>query len=81
MLYEVITPASGNVKVRVFHAAPFADTLEGTEVSIRTAGGDLVAGLQGVPFGVGSGYLELPAGTYDLKVASNDGLVNRNNFV
>ena len=69
-------PATGNVKVRVVHAAPFAATLAGTEVSIRTAGGDLVAGLTGVPFGVGSGYLELPEGTYDLKVASNDGLTN-----
>lgn len=69
-------PAAGNVKVRVVHAAPFAPTLEGTEVSIRTAGGDLVAGLQGVPYGVASGYLELPANTYDLKVASNNGQVN-----
>jgi hypothetical protein len=69
-------PATGNVKVRVFHAAPFANTLEGTEVSIRTAGGDLVAGLTGVPFGIGSDFLELPEGIYDLKVASNDGLTN-----
>ena len=69
-------PASGNVKIRVVHSAPFAPTLEGTEVSIRTAGGDLVAGLQGVPYGVSSGYLELPADTYDLKVASNNGQVN-----
>ena len=69
-------PAAGNVKVRVVHAAPFAATLEGTEVSIRTAGGALVAGLQGVPYGVASGYLELPANTYDLKVASNNGQVN-----
>ncbi len=69
-------PAMGNVKVRVVHAAPFAPTLEGTEVSIRTAGGDLVAGLQGVPYGGASGYLELPANTYDLKVASNNGQVN-----
>ncbi|WP_191621154.1 DUF4397 domain-containing protein [Marinihelvus fidelis] len=69
-------PAAGNVKLRVYHAAPFADTLEATEVSIRTAGGDIVGGLQGVPYGVGSDYLEVPAGTYDLKVASNDGLVN-----
>lgn len=69
-------PAAGNVKVRVVHSAPFAATLEGTEVSIRTAGGDLVAGLQGVPYGVASGYLELPADTYDLKVASNNGQVN-----
>lgn len=69
-------PASGNVKVRVVHAAPFGPTLESTEVSIRTAGGDLVAGLQGVPFGGASGYLELPAGSYDLKVASNNGQTN-----
>lgn len=69
-------PAAGNAKVRVVHAAPFASTLEATEVSIRTAGGDLVAGLQNVPFGAASGYLELPADTYDLKVASNNGQVN-----
>lgn len=69
-------PAMGNVKVRVVHAAPFAPTLEGTEVSIRTAKGALVAGLQGVAYGVSSGYLELPADTYDLKVASNNGQVN-----
>lgn len=69
-------PATGNVKVRVVHAAPFGPTSESTEVSIRTAGGDLVAGLQGVPYGGKSGYLELPADTYDLKVASNNGQVN-----
>ncbi|MDH4018179.1 MAG: DUF4397 domain-containing protein [Xanthomonadales bacterium] len=69
-------PAMGNVKVRVVHAAPFGPTAESTEVSIRTAGGDLVAGLQGVPYGGASGYLELPEGTYDLKVASNNGQVN-----
>ena len=69
-------PAMGNVKVRVVHAAPFGPTAESTEVSIRTAGGDLVAGLQGVPYGGFSGYLELPEGTYDLKVASNNGQVN-----
>jgi hypothetical protein len=69
-------PAAGNVKVRVIHSAPFGPTPQSTEVSIRTAGGDLIAGLQGVPYGEGSGYLELPEGTYDLKVASNNGQVN-----
>jgi len=69
-------PASGNVKVRVVHTAPFAASLEATEVSIRTAGGDLVVG-PGIPYGVGTGgYLELPAGEYDLKVTSNNGQVN-----
>lgn len=69
-------PAAGNVKIRVVHTAPFGPTLESTEVSIRTAGGDLVAGLEGVPYGLASGYLELPEGEYDLKVASNNGQVN-----
>lgn len=68
-------PAAGNVKVRIVHAAPFAAMPEATEVSIRTAGGDLVAG-PGIPYGAATGYLELPAATYDLKVASNDGQVN-----
>lgn len=69
-------PAMGEVKVRVVHSAPFGATPESTEVSIRTAGGDLVAGLTGVAYGVSSGYLELPEGTYDLKVASNNGQTN-----
>lgn len=69
-------PATGNVKVRVVHAAPFGPTPESTEVSIRTASGDLVGGLTGVPYGGFSGYLELPEGTYDLKVASNNGQTN-----
>ncbi len=69
-------PAAGNVWVRVAHTAPFAADLAATEVSVRTAGGDLVNGLQGVPYKVDSGFFEIPAGEYDLKVASNDGSVN-----
>ena len=69
-------PADGNIKIRVVHAAPFAPTLDGTNVSIRTAGGDVVGGLNPVPFGVASGYLELPAASYDLKVATPDGGTN-----
>jgi len=69
-------PMAGNLKVRIVHAAPFAAELAATEVSIRTAGGDLVGGLEGVPYLGASGYLELPADTYHLKVASNDGKVN-----
>jgi len=69
-------PAMGMVKVRIVHAAPFGPTPASTEVSIRTAGGELLAGLQGVPYGAATGYLELPENTYDLKVASNNGQVN-----
>jgi hypothetical protein len=69
-------PAAGNVWVRVAHTAPFAANLEATEVSIRTAGGDVVNGLVGVPYKADSGFFDIPAGEYDLKVASNDGSVN-----
>jgi len=70
------TPAEGNLNVRVVHAAPFAAELDDTQVSIRTAAGDVVNGLVGVPFRAESGFFEIPAGNYDLKVASNDGRTN-----
>ena len=66
-------PADGNVKLRVVHSAPFAADLADTAVSIRTDDGDLVNGLTGVEFGMQSGYFEVPAGTYDLNVATPDG--------
>jgi hypothetical protein len=69
-------PASGNLNVRIVHAAPFAEDLDDTEVSIRTAGGDVVNNLERVDYGISSGFFEVPAGTYDLKVASPDGSVN-----
>jgi hypothetical protein len=69
-------PASGNLNIRVVHSAPFAADLAATEVSIRTAGGDVVNNLTGVPYGINSGFFEIPAAEYDLKVASNDGTVN-----
>ncbi len=68
--------AAGNLKLRVVHAAPFAADDAGTAVSIRTDGGDVVAGLVGVPFFAASPVLEIPAGRYDLKVATPDGGVN-----
>ena len=72
----VDVPNTGNLNLRVVHAAPFAMDLAATEVSIRTAGGDVVNGLVGVPYGVGSDFFQIPADNYDLKVASNDGSVN-----
>jgi len=73
---DTTTPAADNLNIRVVHAAPFAASLAATEVSIRTADGMLVNGLTGVPYNVDSGFFEVPAGEYDLKVASNDGSVN-----
>lgn len=76
LLDNTDAPMNGNLNIRVVHAAPFATDLAATEVSIRTAGGDVVNGLVGVPYNVDSGFFEIPAGSYDLKVASNDGSVN-----
>lgn len=76
LLDNVEAPDAGNLNLRVVHAAPFAMDLAATEVSIRTAGGDVVNNLVGVPYNVDSGFFQVPEGTYDLKVASNDGSVN-----
>jgi hypothetical protein len=73
---DTTAPAEGNLNLRVVHAAPFAADLALTEVSIRTADGMVVNNLVGVPYNVDSGFFAVPAGTYDLKVASNDGSVN-----
>lgn len=66
-------PPAGQVKVRVVHAAPFANTLAATEVSLRDNGNAIVGGLARVPFKGASDYLTLPAATYDLKIATPDG--------
>ena len=76
LLDNTEAPMDGNLNIRIVHAAPFAADLAATEVSIRTAGGDVVNGLVGVPYNADSGFFEIPAGNYDLKVASNDGTVN-----
>ena len=76
LLDNTAAPMDGNLNVRIVHAAPFAADLAATEVSIRTASGDVVNGLVGVPYNADSGFFEIPAGEYDLKVASNDGSVN-----
>lgn len=73
---NVDSPGDGNLNIRVVHAAPFADSAEATEVSIRTAGGAVVNDLVGVPYFAQSGFFPIPAGNYDLKVASNDGQTN-----
>lgn len=73
---DITPPPAGQVKVRVVHAAPFGSTDAATAVSIRTDGGDIVGGLASVPFRGASPFLALPAGSYDLKVATPDGGTN-----
>ncbi|HEX6832275.1 MAG TPA: DUF4397 domain-containing protein [Rudaea sp.] len=70
------TPPAGSLKLRVVHAAPFAASIDSTNVSIRTSGGDVVGGLSRVPYKGVSDVLTLPAGTYHLKVATPDGSAN-----
>ncbi len=70
---DLSAPAAGNARLRIVHTAPFADTAAATEVSIRLQDGTVVAGLTNVPYGADSGYLELPAGVYDLLIATPDG--------
>lgn len=73
---DLTPPTPENVKLRVVHAAPFADTLAATEVSIRLQNGTVVNGLTNVPYKGDSGFFELPEGTYDLVVATPDGSAN-----
>jgi hypothetical protein len=76
MLDDTVMPAEGSLNLRIVHAAPFAAKLEDTEVSIRTAGGDVVNDLVGVPYSVDSLFFPVPSATYDLKVANNSGSIN-----
>ncbi len=76
LLDDAEAPGAGNLNLRIVHAAPFDASLEETEVSIRLASGEIVGGLEAVAYGADSGFLEIPAGEYDLKVASPDGLQN-----
>lgn len=66
-------PSAGNVKIRVVHAAPFSNVLANTAVSVRTEDGTIVNGLGSVQFAQDSGFFEVPAGTYDLKISTPDG--------
>ncbi|QKK03574.1 MAG: DUF4397 domain-containing protein [Pseudomonadota bacterium] len=70
------TPAGDHLNIRVVHAASFAADPADTEVSIRSAGGTIINDLVGVPYFAQSGFFQIPAGEYDLKVASNDGQTN-----
>ena len=61
-------PTAGNVKVRLAHGAPGAPTVD----IYVTAPGAALSGatptLTDVPFSVASGYLDVPAGTYQVRI-------------
>jgi hypothetical protein len=76
LLDDNTPPATGNIKLRVVHGAPFGATEAETAVSVRLDDGTILGGLSSVPFFAASDYLEVPAGTYDFKVSTPNG--NRN---
>jgi hypothetical protein len=66
-------PASGFAKVQIGHLAPFAALEADTLADVRFQDGTVI--LDDVPYGAIAGYLELPAGDYDLKITNPDGTV------
>jgi hypothetical protein len=65
---DLAAPGSGNVKVRVVHGAPSAPEVD---VYVTAPGADLGTAtpvLTDVPFEAASPYLEVPAGTYQVRV-------------
>ena len=70
---ENAPPAVGNAKLRIGHLAPFAAVISDTLADVRLQDGTVI--LDDVPYGAVAGYLELPAGVYDLKITTADGSV------
>jgi hypothetical protein len=65
---DYVTPAAGNVKVRLVHAAASAPTVD---IYVTAPGADISGispTLTGVPFRGFSDYLEVPAGNYQVRV-------------
>ena len=76
LVNDATPPADDSLNIRIAHYAPFSADLDATRVDIRTGGGDLVNGLTGVPYDADSGFFEIPAANYDLKVTSVGGATN-----
>jgi uncharacterized repeat protein (TIGR01451 family) len=62
-------PAAGNFKLRIGHLAPF--TSGGATADVRLQDGTVL--LDNMDFGDVAPYLELPVGTYNLKITTPDG--------
>ena len=71
LLDDNTAPAAGMFKLRLGHLAPFANTLAGTRADVRLDDGTVI--LNDVVFGDVAPYVELAAGTYDLKITTPDG--------
>jgi len=65
---DLTNPAAGNVKVQLVHAAPSAPTVD---IYVTAPGADIsmmAPTLTGVPFRGYSTYLEVPAGSYQVRI-------------
>jgi hypothetical protein len=61
VIQEDNTPVPGSMKVRVVHAAPFSNTVDGTRVDVRGQNGGAVPGLSNLPYRTVSGYIPVPS--------------------
>ena len=65
---DLAAPAAGNVKVRLVHASPSAGNVD---IYVTAPSADLASTsptLANVPFRAASAYLEVPAGTYRVRI-------------
>jgi hypothetical protein len=65
---DLTTPAAGNIKLRLVHASPTAGPVD---IYVTAPGADLTTvtpTLANVPFRAASDYLEVPAGTYRVRI-------------
>ena len=63
------SPASGNIRLRLVHASPTAGNVD---IYVTAPSADIATAtptLANVPFRAASGYLEVPAGTYRVRIA------------
>ena len=65
---DLTLPAAGNIRLRLVHAAPAAGNVD---IYVTAPGADIATAtptLTGVPFRGFSDYLEVPAGTYRVRI-------------
>ncbi|HAJ37245.1 MAG TPA: hypothetical protein DCL15_16365 [Chloroflexi bacterium] len=67
LVKDATPPIPGNAKVLIGHYAPFASTVPGTAVELCNDATQMV--LAPVVYGQNSGYVQFPAGIYDLSIA------------
>jgi len=67
LIKDATPPAPGAAKVLIGHYAPFASTVAGTAVELCNDATQTV--LAPVVYGQNSGYVQFPAGIYDLSIA------------